>query len=337
MTLEAAAFDPRLLLGEVGAWLHPRARDKGLELSTEVADEVPEALVGDAFRLRQVLLNLAGNAVKFTARGAVRVRLGASGPERYVFEIVDTGIGIDAAVLPQLFQSFTQADVSTSRRFGGTGLGLSISRGLVEAMGGSVTVTSALGHGTTFRVELPLPTGAPVAAQAVERANVDSDPGLVAERRRRTILVADDDRVNQRIATLFLERSGYRCVVVGDGVRAVEAARAGAVHAVLLDCHMPMLDGPGAAQAIRALPGAAARLPLIALTAAAEQDGPLCLAAGMDAVLAKPVTLAQLVAAVDRWVGIAADSSPALRAAARGSRPPPSVAPPLLPSVAPSA
>jgi CheY-like chemotaxis protein len=100
---------------------------------------------------------------------------------------------------------------------------------------------------------------------------------------------------------------------------------------------MPMLEGPGAAQAIRALPGAAARLPLIALTAAAEQDGPLCLAAGMDAVLAKPVTLAQLVAAVDRWVGIAADSSPALRAAARGSRPPPSVAPPLLPSVAPSA
>lgn len=334
MALEATAFDPRLLLGEVAAWLRPRARDKGLELTTEVAAEVPEALVGDAFRLRQVLLNLAGNAVKFTDRGSVRVRLVAIEPERYVFEIVDTGIGIDAAVLPQLFQSFTQADASTSRRFGGTGLGLSISRGLVEAMGGTVTVSSALGRGTSFRVELPLPTGALAAPQATERANVDSDPRLVAERRRRTILVADDDRVNQRIAKLFLERSGYRCVVVGDGVRAVEAARAGEVHAVLLDCHMPMLDGPGAAQAIRALPGSAARLPLIALTAAAEQDGPLCLAAGMDAVLAKPVTLAQLVAAVDRWVGIA-DAS--VRAAPRGSRPPPSAAPPLLPSVAPSA
>lgn len=337
MTLEAAAFDPRLLLGEVAAWLRPRAREKGLELATEVAAEVPEALVGDAFRLRQVLLNLAGNAVKFTDRGSVRVRLAVLEPERYMFEIVDTGIGIDAAVLPQLFQSFTQADVSTSRRFGGTGLGLSISRGLVEAMGGSVTVTSVLGQGTTFRAELPLGTGAPVAAAAAARAKVDDDPRLVAERRRRTILVADDDRVNQRIAALFLERSGYRCVVVGDGVRAVEAARTSEVHAVLLDCHMPMLDGPGAAKAIRALPGSAGRVPLIALTAAAEQDGPLCLAAGMDAVLPKPVTLAQLVGAMDRWVGIAVDSSAAPRATPRGSRPPPSAVPPLLPSVAPSA
>ncbi len=299
--LESRAFDPRALVEEALAVLRPRARDKGLELRAEIAAGVPVGLLGDGFRLRQVLLNLLGNALKFTERGAVVVELSAPAEGRVRVAVRDTGIGIAPAALATLFDSFTQADASTSRKFGGTGLGLSISRGLVEAMGGALSVDSALGRGSTFSFELPLPrtdaprTSTPAPALALDDARV-------AQRQARVVLVADDDAVNRRIASMFLERSGYRCEVVSDGAAAVERVRREGVHAVLLDCHMPRLDGPGAAAQIRALTGPGAQVPLIALTAAADQDGPLCLAAGMDAVLGKPITIVELIEMVDRWV-----------------------------------
>lgn len=305
MRLEVLAFQPRRVLDEVLGVLRTKANDKGLRLLGSVDTEVPPALSGDPFRLRQVLLNLVGNALKFTERGEVSVRISGAHDAEYVIEVTDTGIGIDPAVLPHLFQSFTQADASTSRRYGGSGLGLAISRGLVEAMGGTLRAESTLGEGSCFRVTLPL-----VRAELEPTPRTGLDDALRAERQKRTILIADDDGVNRRIATLFLERSGYQCRVVQDGRAAVETVREGAVDAVLIDCHMPLLDGPGAAREIRKLDSPLSRIPIIALTATAEEEGALCLASGMDAVVSKPTTMVELVAVVDRWTSLARTPPP---------------------------
>lgn len=305
MRLEILAFQPRRMLDEVLGLLRTQASDKGLRLVGSVDADVPPALSGDPFRLRQVLLNLVGNALKFTERGEVRVRVAVAPDGQYVLEVRDTGIGIDPAVLPHLFQSFTQADASTSRRYGGSGLGLAISRGLVTAMGGTLHVESTPGQGSRFWITLPL-----ARAELEPTARTDVDDALRAERRKRTILIADDDGVNRRIATLFLERSGYQCRVVPDGRAAVETVREGAVDAVLIDCHMPLLDGPGAARAIRQLDSPKSRIPIIALTATAEEEGALCLASGMDAVVSKPTTMVELVAVVDRWTSLARTPPP---------------------------
>ena len=305
MRLETLAFQPRRVLDEVLGLLRTKAGDKGLRLLGAVDADVPPALSGDPFRLRQVLLNLIGNALKFTERGEVRVHMSVAREGEYQLEVSDTGIGIDPAVLPHLFQSFTQADASTSRRYGGSGLGLAISRGLVEAMGGALRAESTLGHGSRFWVTLPL-----ARAELEPTPRTDVDEALRAERNKRTILIADDDGVNRRIATLFLERSGYQCRVVPDGRAAVQTVREGAVDAVLIDCHMPLLDGPSAAREIRGLDSPHSRIPIIALTATAEEEGDLCLASGMDAVVGKPTTMVELVAVVDRWTALARTPPP---------------------------
>jgi PAS domain S-box-containing protein len=295
VVLEDRPWDVRRTVDEVVALLKPRATERGNTVHVRCDPQVPPGLAGDVVRVRQVLFNLIGNAIKFTENGAVTVDV-RSADGRLRVEVRDSGIGIAEDKLPHLFQKFTQADASTTRRFGGTGLGLSICKGLVELMGGSVGVESAVGRGSTFWFEVPL------REAKLER---DETKGAVAggalEGLR--VLIADDNLVNQRLVAMLLGRAGVQVVVVGDGRAAVERVQAQPFDAVLMDCHMPELDGYEATRRIRLLEqeGGRPHLPIIALTASAmESDHQACLASGMDDFLSKPVSVTELYACLER-------------------------------------
>jgi CheY-like chemotaxis protein/HPt (histidine-containing phosphotransfer) domain-containing protein len=279
--------------------MSPRATAKGLHLSTAVADDVPRGLAGDPARLRQVLLNLIGNAIKFTDAGSVRVeveRVVAGDRPRLRVAVTDTGIGIAAEAQPRLFDEFTQADASVTRRFGGTGLGLAISKKIVTAMGGDIGVESAPGRGSRFWFTVPLEQGTGQSATAAREPLV----------RPLRILVAEDNVVNQEVARGLLERRGHRVDVVADGRSAVEAVASRPYDVVLMDVHMPGMDGTEAARQIRGLAGEQHGIPIIALTASAmpgEMD--VCLAAGMNDHLLKPVDPVALAAMLARYTGLA--------------------------------
>jgi two-component system sensor histidine kinase/response regulator len=437
--LDVAPFDPRTLVEEVAGLVSESARAKGLELMAYCSAEVPTKLVGDVGRIRQILLNLASNAVKFTEAGEVAIRVDVLNPGADVaevrFEVRDTGIGVDEADHARLFESFSQADASTTRRFGGTGLGLAISRRLTETMGGELGVTSSLGKGSTFWFVLPLatatdeprdgdatveldtsyarlvgrrvlvvddnatnrlvlesqlrgwnliPESAADAASALEKAREaaaagrpydiavldmcmpDMDglqlaramsadenlrsialimltstpqmdraelaaagirqwsmkpvrssdfhdrlmllvsgatpvvPAPLAQRdpdspSRGLVLVVEDNGVNQLVAREMVTKLGYRVQVVSDGAQAVAAVEAASYDAILMDCHMPVMDGFDATVAIRRLEGEASRVPIIAMTAGVQdEDRQRCIDAGMDAFLAKPVDFSAL-------------------------------------------
>ncbi len=443
--LDPAPFDPRVLVEEVAVLLAKPAQAKRLELIAYCSHDIPARLVGDAGRIRQILLNLASNAVKFTSSGEVTVRVHVveadAGRVTVRFEVRDTGIGIAAADHDRLFESFSQADASTTRRFGGTGLGLAISRRLTEAMEGEIGVKSALGHGSTFWFAIPLQTAPPAPDSAIlrpdllsglrvlvvddnatnrlvlesqltgwgmkpdtvtggrealvrsraeeaagrpydiavldlcmphmdglELARLLSDEGaavsarmmmltstmqvdqeefaaagvrewltkpvrssalfdrlmrLVAARTtpvtapavartgpaqhhgpsRGRILVVEDNEVNQLVARGMATKLGYQVDLVEDGSQAVAATGRIRYAAVLMDCHMPVMDGFDATGAIRSREGNDHRLPIIAMTAGAlDEDRERCTAAGMDDYLSKPVDLAKLEAVLARWV-----------------------------------
>jgi CheY-like chemotaxis protein len=296
MELEEAPFEVRTVLRGVLDLLAAEARAKGLELALEVADDVPRRALGDARRLRQVLLNLVGNGVKFTAAGRVRVsvtRLGREpGGERLGFTVADTGIGIPPEAQGQLFTEFTQVDSSISRRFGGSGLGLAISRGLIERMGGSIAVESEPGRGSLFRFDVLLrvrPAAEASAADAVPK------PGGLR------ILVAEDNATNRLVVTRMLERMGHQVESVTDGAEAVAAVQAARYDLVLMDVMMPEMDGLAATAAIRRLSGPVARIPIVGLTAnALHTDEVACLAAGMDQFATKPISADGLGVAIAR-------------------------------------
>jgi PAS domain S-box-containing protein len=312
LELDIAPFDPRALVEDVASLLSESARGKGLELITHSHPGVPENLVGDFGRIRQVLLNLASNAVKFTAAGEVEIRVSVpdhAGAQPCVrFEVRDTGIGIDERDHARLFDSFSQADASTTRRFGGTGLGLAISRRLVRAMGGEIGVISRLGEGSTFWFTLPMA----VAPDRLHDTNMNTNaivepitsaprpavlpsPGLV--------LVVEDNEMNQLVAREMVTKLGYQVGLATNGTEALAAVVGTQYHAVLMDCHMPVMDGFEATAAIRRLPGVASRVPIIAMTAGAyDEDRRHCLDAGMDDFLAKPVDLSALKGMLERWV-----------------------------------
>jgi signal transduction histidine kinase/DNA-binding NarL/FixJ family response regulator len=294
------AFDlERLVTGAV-TLLAPRAHEKRLALETRLAPGLPHALRGDAGRLRQVLLNLLSNAIKFTETGFVRVeaeRRGGEGDAAHLrFAVSDSGIGIGAEVRPLLFREFTQVDRSATRRFGGTGLGLAISRRIVEAMGGEIGVESMPGRGSTFWFGVSLPLAERVPSRASERA-------LAASRPLR-ILVAEDNALNQEVARGLLSRQGHTVEIVADGREAVEAVRTKQYDVVLMDVHMPELDGLAATREIRRLPGDRGRTPIIALSASVlPGETQQCVAAGMDAHLAKPIDPTALAEALARHAG----------------------------------
>jgi PAS domain S-box-containing protein len=442
---DVAGFDPRVMLDEVAALVAVGAHLKGLELLAYCSPELPTGLAGDAGRISQVLLNLAGNAVKFTASGEVVINahlLESDGEQVVVrFEVRDTGIGLAEQGRQRLFESFSQADASTTRRYGGTGLGLAISQRLVDAMGGQIGVDSELGHGSTFWFTLPLPLApdaedpAPEASPdlltglrvlvvddnatnrlilleqlsnwlMVVEAVADADSALVRLRAaaeagqpydiavldllmpdldglelaqlmsadpllahtrkimltstahvdsaalaaagiaqwctkpvrasalydrlmrlmadgrpvkaatgpppsltvpagsRGHILVAEDNELNQLVAEGLVMALGFEVTIVPNGVEALEALSAGSYAAVMMDCHMPVMDGFEATRRIREGAASNAHVPVIAMTAGAlDEDRERCLAAGMDDYVSKPVTIEALDAVLSRWAG----------------------------------
>ena len=306
LSLERAPFDPRALVGGVLDLMRPSAQARRLELRAEIDPAVPERLEGDAMRLRQVLINLAANAIKFTHAGGVEVRVvpaderppdARAGAVMLAFEVRDSGIGIAPDKLTQIFEPFAQGDVSTTRDYGGSGLGLAIVKQLVALMGGRVEVTSEPGRGSTFRFCVAL---APV--EALPEPVVAPAQAL---RLGAHVLVAEDNEVNQLVLQAMLHNLGCSVEVAADGARAAEAAAARRYDLVLMDCHMPGVDGYEAARRIRAQErdAGAARTPIVALTAAVlPEDRERCFAAGMDDFLGKPVGMPILATVLRRWL-----------------------------------
>jgi len=329
LELEHIEFALREIIEETIEILVLRARAKGLELRCEIEPSVPAAVCGDPGRLRQVLINLAGNAIKFTEAGEVVVRVAALDTDgRLRFEVSDTGIGIAADAQSQIFSAFTQADSFTTRKYGGTGLGLAICRQLVALMGGVIGVVSEQNRGSTFWFETRME---PVAASAVLRlpaAAVMPAPPVplkrVAPHATPTvgplILVVEDNAVNREVAAGMLENLGYQSEAAVNGMLALEATAESSYAAVLMDCQMPVMDGLSATQEIRRREaGSGGRMPIIALTAnAMEANRERCLAAGMDDFLPKPFTQAQLTAVLARWAPVAQAPEHDLAALAAG-------------------
>jgi PAS domain S-box-containing protein len=297
LELEDTEVEPRRLVEEVVASVAKEAAAKGLHVTSMVADEVPPTLRGDGARLRQVLTNLLGNAIKFTPAGTVVARAGivrGSDDAATVmrFEVADSGIGIDAATQTRLFQPFVQADGSATRRYGGAGLGLALCRRIVTAMGGQIGVRSEPGQGSTFWFTVRF-----AAPDAAARAT-DTE-----FRRGGKILVVEDNTVNQKVAVAMIESLGYGAEAVGNGIEAVEACSRQTYEAILMDCQMPQMDGFKATAFIRQREGLSHRTPIIALTASVTaEDRQRCLAAGMDDYLSKPVPREALASTLRKWI-----------------------------------
>jgi signal transduction histidine kinase/DNA-binding NarL/FixJ family response regulator len=313
LSIDAAAFDLQETLHGVINMFHPVARRARSQLSLVVPDDVPARVVGDCQRIRQVLMNLVSNAVKFTTNGSIRVRVSfaPAGPQhgRLRVEVADTGIGISEASRAELFQPFVQADGSITRRFGGTGLGLTISRRLVELMGGSIGVESELSVGSTFWFELPLASTDEAPPRPLPRPDSVATRGVRPSR----ILVGEDNAINRQVISAMLRALGCEVALAHDGKQVVESWRRGGYDAILMDCQMPEMSGFEAARAIRR-EERGTRLPIIALTAQAyAEDRERCERAGMDDHLPKPVSRDQLRSMLAKWLV--------------GSRPPAALAP----------
>ncbi len=301
LEIESAEFDLRALLRELARAYTSLTHARGLQFELQLDELVPARVRGDAMRLRQVLTNFLTNALKFTERGRVTLRAKPAGPGRLRLEVEDTGPGIDAATQRRLFQPFSQADDSITRRFGGTGLGLSICRELARLMGGEVGLRSEVGHGSCFHVELPLPAALPAATAAADTAL----PVSPLEGAR--VLLVEDNPVNMMVASAMLEQWGLRVVQARNGREALDAvaraATAGPLFdAVLMDVQMPDMSGYEATRELRRH-HSADQLPVIALTAAAlVSEREQALAQGMNDFLTKPIDGDRLRSALARWI-----------------------------------
>ena len=300
LEIDPIAFRPQECLEKVDKLLRFRAREKGLELRSRIHDNVPEWVIGDPTRVGQVLLNLAGNAVKFTERGWVALEVSAApaGADCFLltFAVRDTGIGIAASNLECIFEAFSQADGSMTRRFGGTGLGLTISSRLAAMMGGGIRVESRAGEGSCFYFS------------ALVQRTGENDPGMPegAERRTNTsmralhVLVAEDNRVNQKVLTHILEKQGHHVTLAETGREALEKLLEGGFDGILMDVQMPEMTGLEAARAIRrAERDSGYHIPILAMTAhAMKGDRERCLASGMDGYVSKPIRSQELLDAL---------------------------------------
>jgi PAS domain S-box-containing protein len=316
MGFESVDFDLREMVHSLVELLDLRAQEEGLSLLSDVDANVPQWLRGDPMRLRQILLNLIGNALKFTEAGTVELRVGCGSTETgrllLEIEVEDTGIGISHEAQQRLFSSFEQADVTTTRKYGGTGLGLTITRALVDGMAGEITLRSVPGVGSTFRVSLPVAIGAPV--------HIASEEALAPFDCRLNVLCAEDGHTNRVIVQAFVQGLGHDVSFVENGLQAVQRCAEENFDLILMDGRMPVMDGLAAARAIRS--GGIGdvwvldpEIRMIALTAnATGNDRELCLAAGMDDFLSKPVDERLLAQALHRAVD-------ALRARSRTLRP----------------
>ncbi len=302
--LETIDFDLAEIMDKVAETMGPKAATKGLELSIERSFPGACWFRGDPARLRQILLNLVSNAVKFTEAGRIVISASAlPGHDqnyRLWFEIRDTGIGIAAEAKQRLFRPFEQADATITRRFGGTGLGLSICKRLVEQMGGMIGVMDRSGGGSVFWFEIPLPAGVPRTSGRAAPANQSADPAAPATGH---ILLAEDNSMNVTLASWLLEAKGYTVEVARNGSEAVAAARRGGFDLILMDMQMPVLDGLAATRQIRSQAEPGRRVPIIAMTANAMKEDQLrCLEAGMDDYISKPIEPERLDQLVRRWL-----------------------------------
>jgi CheY-like chemotaxis protein len=310
LDLEYVDFDVRANLRDTVEMLSFKAQEKGLDLACHVDPRIPGIVCGDAGRLRQILVNLIGNAIKFTERGSVTIHAVRTqqdaGTCTLRFEIADTGIGIPPGKVGSLFSPFVQADGSTTRRHGGTGLGLAISKELVTKMGGEITVETEPGRGSTFGFTaiFAQPEGKEQPVDVPLRAQLQTlQLGRLAE-----ILVAEDNPTNQEVSLAMLDQLGFHATGVANGEEALERLREADYDLVLMDCEMPGMDGYETTRRIRAGDcGRNREVPIVALTADAmpEVRGD-CLAAGMNDYLAKPVWPAELAATLTKWLSLTA-------------------------------
>jgi len=299
LELVLAEFDPRRLVDEVAASVATRAYEKGLAFRVHYQSGLPAVLVGDEGRMRQVLFNLIGNAVKFTETGSVTVQVHyrEASRDRVHLDVAiqDTGIGIDQAALPTLFERFRQADSGISRRYGGSGLGLAICRGLLDLMGGTIEVETELGRGSTFRISVELQRGQSaqiIGPESRFEPDRSMDGGL-------HILVAEDNEINQLVICAMLAQLGHSSDLARDGHEVLAKVQASSYDLVLMDIQMPNLDGLAAARAIRALDAPTSQIPIIALTAnTMVEDRQTYLEAGMDDHVAKPIDVKRLARAI---------------------------------------
>lgn len=303
--LERTDFSLPSLLEQVQSSLAPMAHDRGIEFRVALTEKSPPVVRGDPTRIRQVLLNLGGNAIKFTPKGSaiILATYRRAGEEsRFRFDIRDTGIGLAPDEQLHIFNAFTQADRSTSRRYGGSGLGLAISKRLVEAMGGEIGVESVPGEGSLFWFDIPLELGA--IANNTSEGLID-----VPAPAPRRVLLAEDVELNRDIIRTILERDGHVVAIAENGREAVMKLRQQRFDLVLMDVHMPVMDGLEATRAIRSLPGPAGATPIVALTAnvmATEQEK--CHQAGMNAILMKPINWDQVRAVIAQYPALGDDT-----------------------------
>ncbi|KAI8820849.1 uncharacterized protein EV422DRAFT_530458 [Fimicolochytrium jonesii] len=305
LELETRPFDLFNCIESSLYLLHLKASQKGLVLTHNIMPETPKCVTGDVTRLRQILINLVGNSVKFTAEGQVVVTVSASPhptlPNNYElsFEVLDTGIGIPQESIPGLFQSFTQVDSSTTRKYGGTGLGLAICKQLVEMMGGRIWVTSEHGKGSRFCFTI----AASAAKESKKKASVaEAVVSDLAQRYPMSVLMAEDNAVNIKLAVRMLSRLGYEIKVVVNGAEAVEEVKRGNYDLVLMDMQMPVMNGLEATRLIRAEKSIEMQPVIIALTAnAMDTDRKKCMEAGMDHHLSKPIKMEVLADALEFW------------------------------------
>jgi TMAO reductase system sensor TorS len=305
LEIEAVEFDCRETVRDVVTLLSERASRKGLVLMHRTERDLPNAVVGDPRRVKQILTNLVGNAIKFTEQGEVRVSVSVAQREGDTcvlrFEVRDTGIGIAPESLHAIFDAFAQADGTMRRKYGGTGLGLTIAKNLAQVMGGEIGVDSMPGRGSTFwfTVRVPALRGmVPIAPEGT----AEPLPACLSGR----VLLAEDNPVNRELAVAMLDAMDLDVVLANEGREALAAVNAGGIDLVLMDCQMPEVDGFAATRAIRtAEAGGSRRLPIVALTAnAMEGDRERCLACGMDDYLSKPFKPAQLNAVLARWLPV---------------------------------
>jgi CheY-like chemotaxis protein len=295
MEYEQHVFSVGELTDAVCSVLKGRAHEKGIGLYMDINPDANGYYLGDSLRIRQILLNLAGNAVKFTVRGEVRVsvfRLETG----LRFEVSDTGIGIGSESRNRLFTNFTQADASTSRKYGGTGLGLVICKRMVEGMNGRIGIADGRPVGSLFWFELPL-------SETSQQPKEDLPPSVVpAATRVGNILLVEDNKINQKVATVLLERMGYSVNVAENGLEGVAAASKQRYALILMDMQMPEMDGLEATRHIR-LGGVNQHCPIVALTANAMQsDHDQCLEAGMNDFLSKPFNRERLATCLQNWI-----------------------------------
>ncbi len=332
LEFESRPFAIAALVRNVAETFTVQAEDKGLHLDIHLAEDLPPFVAGDAVRLRQILLNFVSNAIKFTAHGHVCIEASCrdeaaslDNPPRLRLELMvrDSGVGMSEEAQKKLFTEFWQADSSISRRYGGTGLGLAIARRMAEQMGGDILVASAPGVGSAFTITLPVERVAKEAAPSPDRSErkaAASSQDFEGDFRGKQILLVEDNPTNRRIAKTILARTGARIDTAQDGAEAVAAAKSTAYDLILMDIHMPNMNGFEATRAIRALPAPNGNAPIVALSASAfQEDQDQCRAAGMNDFLAKPYRGGPLREIVGRAMGVSAaepvSRAPAIEAA----------------------